>query len=301
MNDVTAMQLQKRVRSIQSLPTPPVIFRPLMDLFRQPIENVEIKEVTKLVSYDKSLAALCLRVANSPLFGRAKSTESVQAAVLSLGVRRVEEILLTCCLQQMMPKGKWGPDPVAFWKHSLGCAFVSRKFAEMIGYADGEKAYVAGLLHDLGIVVNAVAYRSEFSAVMAEASKKQLKLEELEEKRLGFTHCDSGFTLAQVWQLPEEVCEVIRFHHHPQAAPQWSPLVAVVHLCDLLCRLRGLGYGYYEAQEIDFLADPAWVTLSEQFPKLAQMDLARFTFDLDGVVGEVALLVDSIFTPTLAS
>jgi putative nucleotidyltransferase with HDIG domain len=301
MNANVAEQLNKKVRSIHSLPTPPVIFQPLLGLLQQPADQVNLKEVTRLVSYDESLAAMCLRIANSPLFGRAKTTESVQAAVLSLGIRRVGDILLTCCMQQMMPRGKWATDPAAFWRHSLGCALVTRKFAEMIEYPDVEKAYVAGLLHDLGIVVNSVTYPEEFSGVLEEAAKMCVPLLVVEEKRLGFTHCESGLILAETWRIPPDIRDVIQFHHGDGGAFDKNPLVSLVHLCDLLCRMRSLGYGYYEAQGVDFAADEAWLELAQQFPRVAAMDLARFTFDLDAVVGEVTDLVNSIFAPTEAS
>jgi hypothetical protein len=69
-----------------------------------------------------------------------------------------------------------------------------------------------------------------------------------------------------------------------------------VHLGDLLCRLRGLGYGYEEWRAIDLAADPAWAELARHCPKLATIDLARFTLDLDADVVRITKLVDTIFT-----
>ncbi len=106
-------------------------------------------EVVRLVSYDNTIAAQCLRVASSPLFGLAKSPQSIKSAIMSLGLRRVETILLTCCLGQAFPAEKWALDPDVFWRHSLGCAMVCRKLSEKLSAVDSEKAYMAGLLHDI--------------------------------------------------------------------------------------------------------------------------------------------------------
>jgi hypothetical protein len=76
-----------------------------------------------------------------------------------------------------------------------------------------------------------------------------------------------------------------------------NPLIFLVHLGDLLCRLRGLGYGYEEWRAIDLAADPAWTELARHCPKLATLDLARFTLDLDAYVVRITKLVDTIFTP----
>jgi hypothetical protein len=76
---------------------------------------------------------------------------------------------------------------------------------------------------------------------------------------------------------------------------QSAPLVAVVHLCDLLCRMRELGYGYYESRRIDFMGSSAWTILSASDAKIRTMDLERFTFDMDDAAADVAVLVDSVF------
>jgi HD-like signal output (HDOD) protein len=124
-------------------------------------EEVAVDEVVRLVSYDGTIAAQCLRMAASPLFGLSQPPKSIKGAVISLGLRRVQTILLTCCLGQAFPKKKWALDPAVFWRHSLGCALVCRKFSEKLAAADHEKAYTAGLLHDIGFMVNCLAFPKE--------------------------------------------------------------------------------------------------------------------------------------------
>jgi HDOD domain len=136
--------------------------------------------------------------------------------------------------------------------------------------------------------------------VLAEAVQNGRPLDEQEKHTLGFTHCESGVILAKTWQLPDAICEVIEWHHDMEHAPANNPLIALVHLGDLLCRLRGLGYGYDEWRAIDLAADPAWHELAAHCPKLASIDLARFTLDLDAYVVRITKLVDTIFSPALA-
>jgi len=267
----------------------------LMELLRQPSNRIDVKKVVKLVSYDKTIAAQCLRIANSPLYGRARETDSIHSAVVSLGIQRVEDILLACCLHKFSSGAKWASDPTAFWRHSLGCATVTRELADRIQFADPEKAYLSGLLHDLGILVNSLAYPAEYAAVLKAASEKGVPLEEQEMLDLGFSHCESGKILGTLWKLPQSVNEVIAFHHHLEKAPEENPIVALVQIADLLCRMRGLGYGYDEWRSVDLAADPVWEILSKHCPQLAKMDLARFTMDLDAYVPEVQALVESVF------
>ena len=77
-----------------------------------------------------------------------------------------------------------------------------------------------------------------------------------------------------------------------------GPLVCLVHLGDLLCRVRNLGYGYNEILAVELAEDPAWKHLVPAYPAFAEVDLVRFTLDIDGSMEEIAALVDSVFAPS---
>jgi putative nucleotidyltransferase with HDIG domain len=296
MTTAIAETIRKRVKDIETTPSTSAVFLPLLKLLNGPPEQVRLEEVVKLVSYDNTIAAQCLRVASSPLFGRAKSPESIKGAVLTLGLRRVQTILLTCCLGQSFQANNWVLDPAVFWRHSLGCAMVCRKFSEKLAVADGDKAYMAGLLHDIGFMVNCMAFSKEFAAAMERALQEQIPFDQAEQLTMGFTHCETGRALAEKWHLPEDIVQVIAHHHAPELSEATTqPLVALVHLSDLLCRMRGLGYGYYERHKVNLTSDPAWAVLVKAHRGLEGMDLVRFTFELDEAVGEVHELVSTIF------
>ncbi len=293
--------IRQRVQSIEAMPSIPVIFMPLLEQLNAPPERANMDEIVRLISYDNIIAVQCLRVAASPLFGLAKPPESIRGAVLNLGLRRVQTILLTCCLGQAFPTRNWVLDPTVFWKHSLGCALVCRKFSEKLASADKEKAYMAGLLHDIGFVVNSLAFATEFKKALVLASTDQIPIEEAERTVMGFTHCESGSTLAEKWNLGEDIAEVIAYHHAPEESKKAPALVALVHISDLLCRMRGMGYGYYERLKVDLAADPAWPILMEQHQDLATVDLFRLTLELDEAVGEVSELVATVFGKSKAA
>jgi putative nucleotidyltransferase with HDIG domain len=196
---------------------------------------------------------------------------------------------------QAFPAKKWALDPTIFWRHSLGCAMVCRKFSEKIGAPDHDKAYVAGLLHDIGFLVNCMAFPKEFAAAVAHASQEQIPFDQAEHATMGFTHCESGRALAEQWNLAADVTQVIAYHHTIELSESAQPMVALVHLTDLLCRMRGLGYGYYERQKVDLVHDPAWNVLLKQYHALEGVDLVRFTFELDEALTEILELVSTIF------
>jgi putative nucleotidyltransferase with HDIG domain len=293
---LTIEQLRVKVNALDAIPTIPAVVQPLSAVLRLPPEQVELEKVIKLASYDSTISAQCVRMANSPLFGR-RRTDTLRSAVLALGLKRVEGILLGCCLNRIVPADKWAFDPLIFWRHSLGCALVSQKIAKLIGFPEPDKAHLAGLLHDLGVLVNTLVCSDAYRECLLLASQERLPLEQAEQKSLGFTHCQSGRILAEQWGFPSDVTEVIAYHHNIDLSHTAGPLVSLVHLSDLLCRLRDLGYGYYEAVSMDLTSDPAWAVLLEHCPMLASTDIARLTMDIDGAMEEITNVVDAVFKP----
>lgn len=294
MNAKLQSQLQAQIKKLDSISTAPAILMPLLDMLRLPSEKIRLEKVVELISYDGSIAAQCLRLANSPLFGR-RQTETVRSAVMALGLERVRSMLFGLCMNRVIPQDKWVIEPDAFWRHSLGCALVTQRMAQKIEYPEPEKAYLAGLLHDLGFLVNSFLYTEDFRECLRRAAEQHLAIHVIEEQILGFTHCETGQMLCEHWGLPKELVDAARCHHDISLLPTAGPLACLVHLSDLLCRVRYLGYGYDEIMGVDLGGDAAWQILVTTYPALENMDLVRFTLDIDGAMDQIVTTVDSVF------
>jgi HD-like signal output (HDOD) protein len=290
----TKATLLKQMKGLKHIPTIPAVLAPLLRYLQQPLEQLDVQKVTEMIAQDKSLAAQCLQMANSPLFGRWQKVDSLRAAIVGLGFQRVSDIAMSCGVLNMMPRDS-GIDPIAFWEHSLGCALVARHFARKISYPDPSKAYLAGLLHDLGIIVNLWVLPKEFIAAFDLARREGLPLHEAEQSVLGFTHCESGRLLAERWELAPDLKEVVSMHHNPEEAQEDPGLVALVEMSDLLCRMSGLNYGYVENRQVNLLEQSGFAVLSKQCPGMKDLDLARLTFELDSYLDDVHSLVRSIY------
>jgi len=295
MNSISSKEaLLKRLEGLKQIPTIPAVLAPLLRYLQQPMEQLDVQRVTDMIAQDKSLAAQCLQMANSPLFGRWQKVDSLRGAVVGLGFQRVSDIAMSCGVLNMMPKDT-GIDPIAFWEHSLGCALVSRHLARKISYPDPGKAYLAGLLHDLGIIVNLWVLPKEFGTAWAFARAEGIPLQEAEQTVLGFTHCDSGRLLAERWELAPDLTEVVALHHAPNQCLNHAGLVALVELSDLLCRMSGLNHGYAEKREVNLLEQAGFAVLAGQCQGLQDFDWARLTFELDSYMDEVQALVRAIY------
>jgi len=293
-------QLQAQIDKMDSVSTAPAILTPLLELLRLPSDQIKLEKVVELVSYDSSIAGQCLRLANSPLFGR-RQTETVRAAVMALGLEKLRSMMFGLCMNGIIPRDKWVIAPEVFWRHSLGCALVTQRMAKKIEYPEPEKAYLAGLLHDLGFLVNSVLFTDKFRECLQTASEQHLSLHVVEEQILGFSHCETGGMLGEHWGLSKELVDAARCHHNVSLLPTAGPLACLVHLSDLLCRVRYLGYGYDEIMGVELDSDAAWQALVGTYPALESMDLVRFTIDIDGAMDQIVATVDSVFGRGIAA
>jgi HD-like signal output (HDOD) protein len=287
--------IRSRLEKLNSIPTIPAIIRPLLHYMEKPVDQMEVKRIVDMISCDESIAAQCLRMANSALYFLPQVVKTVHGAVIVLGVGQVREILLACSLLNLLPKEQNPLPALPLWEHSLGCALLSRELARRADYPDPERAYLAGLLHDLGELINLVAFPGEARACLAHASAEQIALAEVELASIGFTHCDSGSVVAEMWRLPYHLSEVIRFHHSVQQTKLYPDLVALVSLSDLLCRANGLGYGYCEKTLPDPLQAVEWSILRAKSAKLVRLDPAFLVRELTVQAKQVRRHVQSIF------
>ena len=90
--------------------------------------------------------------------------------MLALGIQRVRDIVYSCSLPQLFTGTQQGMAQSTFWRHALGTALVSQTSGEALKVADIEKLYLAGLLHDIGILVNSLLYPREFQRVLEQAA-----------------------------------------------------------------------------------------------------------------------------------
>lgn len=295
MNAKPGETVERRLKGLDQMPTLPVVLGPLLKYLDQPVEHLDVQQVVHLISRDESLAAQCLRMANSPMFGRWQTVESVGSAVLSLGLQRMRDIAVSCAVLELTPKVKNSMDPVVFWEHSLGCALVCREFARKIGFPDPSKAYLAGLLHDIGIVAHLWIVPLEFGAALRSAQERRIPLHEAEIAILGCSHDETGSRVAENWHLSADLIETVRWHHDPSGAASHRDLVALVGLSDLLCRMSGLGYGYVEDRQVSFCELPGFALLVDECPDLQTFDWARFTFELEDYLEDVRRLVNMLY------
>ncbi|RNC72260.1 MAG: HDOD domain-containing protein [Desulfuromonadales bacterium] len=281
------------IKGMADLPTIPAVATKVLSLLDQP--DVDVDQVAELILSDQVMAARVLKMVNSPLYRPSHEITSLKGALVYLGLRHIREFILTCSFIS----GFEGRDGVLgikpFWEHSFGVGIVAKIIAEKVGYHDAEKAYIGGIIHDIGEVFLSYYLKDEFQAIVDSIKDKPLKLVDAEEAALGTTHSEIGLCIAREWHFPEDYCEVIACHHNPQEAKNAPRLTAIVNLADLFCTVRELDYGGKDWASFSLADEPAWEMVQGAGAKLANFDVERFCYELDDRVEEIQELVRNIF------
>jgi len=227
------------------LPSFPPIATRLMQALSK--EDVEIRELTGLISSDAAFSAEILRLANSALFGLEAQIDSLTHAVLLLGLSRVKGLAMTVAIMKGYLRGILKSETLRrCWTHSLACAFLAEELSEVCG-VDKEYAYTAGLLHDIGRLSVLVAYPAEYTNLLTVAEENSFNVLECERQLFDIDHCEAGRWLAGQWKLPPEFGEVLGRHHETFAGPK----PGAVGLTQMACKLADtLGFSVLEAKQL---------------------------------------------------
>ncbi len=176
-------------------------------------ENSSADDLAKILTKDPALVTKVLRIVNSPFYGVGRKIGSMTQAVVTLGTRQVMALALSTSIYSMTDKWHSGMDRVRFWRHSLEVAIASRTIAEKIGYRNLEEVFVAGLLHDIGLLILENSFPEQFATVWKNTAGGHSSVD-LEEEQWGTNHARIGQFLLEQWSLPETICESVGRHHN---------------------------------------------------------------------------------------
>jgi putative nucleotidyltransferase with HDIG domain len=250
---------------LEGLPTlPSYVFELDARLRANPLDW---KSVAWLIGADPCLAAQVLRICHAMPF--AKPVLHIEDAVALAGKNRLQALAMTSPLllspeipgrsaaytQRMLN---------AFWQHCPWTALLSERLAQWTGYPDPEKAYLAGLLHDIGRVP--LMMEGVFGRFGEEHSDH---------------HIEIGRLLACAWNYPPELIEVLEFHHRPAQAHLDAALTGIVAMADQYGERCGLGLDLAEPRLSRPPAAEVVELLHECLPGLSGDDRGRVTEALE--------------------
>ena len=235
--------LKKIIAGIDDLPTLPRTVLKITELINDPKSSAQ--DLARIITDDQVLTARLLKLVNSSFYGFPQRISTVTNAIVLLGFDAIRSLLLTTSVFDLFAgrSRKRKQDQEKFWDHSLGCAVGAKVIGNFLRHDKIEELFVSGLLHDIGKIVEMLFLPSEFAKVVATVHKGNILMVTAENQVLGYNHAEIGKLLAEKWNLPVKLVQVIAHHHQPNLAGSFILEASIVHLADIFCRALNLGSG----------------------------------------------------------
>jgi putative nucleotidyltransferase with HDIG domain len=271
-------RIAQRVESGKfELPQLPATSMALVNLAGKP--GVDVSRLVDLISSDPSLASELLRTANSVLYAAHVPAETLNQAVMRIGLRGLRSLIFSVSVKgTILRLGKLQTFSEEIWRQAHSVASISRDIAPLVGQ-EKDRAFLIGLLHDVGKI-------ALLSILAQEASDSEL-VTPAAVGRVFFVHHErAGALLAEKWRLSEELISVAGNHHRFQENLEFgqsAALASLAHKLDLHLTQddEEAFLALLSCEELEFLG------VSPE-RRRAVLEKARRTFELGPLLGEPA-------------
>jgi len=263
---VDPKNVREAVKRVTTIATLPEVTAKIIATVENP--NSTAAQLHRIISHDPALVTRILKVVNSAFYGLPGQIGSIERAIVLLGLNAVKNIAVAASMGQMFRGAKLcdGYTAKDLWTHCVAVAIAARDLAKQSKLPIADEAFLAGMIHDIGLLVSLQLYPEQLREV-CEKAKGGGNFAELERKIIGVDHQQLGMTLAEQWKFPL-ACQMVAGHHHdPQKVESDKRmLVMIVYLADTISCKAGLGFTLTAATQTiepaDLVAmkiDPVWI------------------------------------------
>jgi putative nucleotidyltransferase with HDIG domain len=237
--DVQPLDPLDILRHDHQLPALPQVFLELQQAISS--RSTSADDLAEIISQDPGLTAFLLRMVNSAFYSLPMQIDTISRAVTVVGVNQLSTLAVGTSVMSLF---KDVPADVInmeqFWKHSVCCGLIARRLCRITGQGDPERAFVSGLLHDIGQLILLQVEPERATAVHAHARAGDAVLFAEEKALLGFDHATLGGMLLRKWNFPYVLVSAVLEHHQPKPGhKEAEPLL--VHCAETIA--TGLGVG----------------------------------------------------------
>ena len=223
---------QKVLALVDNMPTLPDTAARAMTLAEDP--GSTFGDLARLIEADAAIATRLLHIANSALYSSGCPAVKLDQAIMRLGMCQCKNLILAISVKSLFQEIPSATKKAceALWHHGNVAASLCRQMnrAYRLGF-DGEE-FSAGLLHDLGRILLALADPECFAQADPLDFREEGDLLARERAAIAIDHCALGAWFGAHSQLPQALVEAIRRHHEPGLGENSERLVALVATAD---------------------------------------------------------------------
>ncbi|MEA1997686.1 MAG: HDOD domain-containing protein, partial [Gemmatimonadota bacterium] len=208
-------------------------------------ERSSAKELKEIIERDPPLCSRLLKRVNSAAYGFPRTVSDIQDAIVFIGFDVVKELALSQKVCDIFRREVSfnGYSRQSLWRHCFAVAICSKMIYRREFRQRGDNVYVAGLLHELGIIVEDQFFPEQFRQALEISGPDKNNLHIAEKLILGVDHADIGRAIAENWAFPEELSQAIGAHHEPILDSDEDNRVALtVFVADYILQREDIGY-----------------------------------------------------------
>ncbi len=240
-------------------------------------EDVKISEVGQFIAAEPVFSARVLQMANSPLFGLGQQVKTIARGIVVLGLERVKAITMTRGLGDFISPALKNKALAQCWRNSLAGALLAEELAPPCGMDPGF-AYTAALLRDIGRLALLVKYPESYANVLAVSQEHSMDLMTIERDLFDIDHCQAGAWLVRQMGLPEELDEVVAWHHERLDQNPFR-MVHLVRIADLMA--DAIGFPVLQAPP-----QRTFEEVLQELPSPVRANFDRKSEELEQKIGE---------------
>lgn len=201
-------------KAMVDLPALPTVVMQIVQATEK--ETASTTEIEELLTSDVAITTKLLKVVNSAYFGLPRQIVNINQAIAILGMHQVKNLVLSIGVLNAMssPSPRIVEIQKQFWQQSFAAASCAESIAKSKGLPkkDMEMIFVGGLLHDVGRLFLFTLFNLPYQEVLKESLLKREPLGQVEQRILGTTHAELGGILAEKWNFPDQLIDMIRNH-----------------------------------------------------------------------------------------
>ncbi len=228
-------------------PTLPSVAMELLALSQQ--SDVDIDDVVTLVEKDTLITGRLLKLVQSPIYSGVGRLSSLRDALMRLGLRTLRDLVVEIAMNMKVFRSEDYTETMELLRrHATATAHLCRvvcKYTEI----EGEYAFMAGLLHDVGIAGTLLALSDRKGPRRQPPSLIAIW------PAVDRVHQRAGELMADHWGLPAELKLAVSAHHQVMVGGHPHPLAATVCLANELAHELDCGVIPKESDRLQTMSE----------------------------------------------
>ncbi len=228
------------LKKFTGLKTIPSVATRLINMIED--DNSSLQDFEEVIKVDPTLVLRLLKLVNSAYFSLRTKIKNVSEAVVYIGVDNLRNLIVLDALKNLFLKNS-NSDIFSrnrLWLHCSVTSICCQMIAERVFVLKGEDAFLCGILHDIGLIVEDQVAPDKFQDFCYTFDPEKDNLIDHERLIMGTDHSTISYFLTKEWGLNPDICQGIKLHHRSLDTVDPGSLTGILQISEYL--ISRLGY-----------------------------------------------------------